>query len=78
MAIPARRTSTRPTRLVQLASLALALFLLLIAAPRSSLQAQQRDANVVYDPALYRGMEFRNIGPTRGGRVTAVEGVPQV
>ncbi len=75
MAIRARRTSTRPPRLAPLASPALALFLLSIAAPRSSLQAQRRDANVVYDPALYGGMEFRGIGPTRGGRVTAVEGV---
>lgn len=35
-----------------------------------------RDANVVYDPALYQALEFRNIGPSRGGRVTAVSGVP--
>ncbi len=32
------------------------------------------DANVVYDPALFAGLEYRMIGPTRGGRVTAVAG----
>ena len=28
------------------------------------------------DPALFDGLEWRNIGPWRGGRVTAVTGVP--
>ncbi len=28
------------------------------------------------DPALYQALEWRNIGPFRGGRVTAVAGVP--
>src|SRR5580698_11349686 len=29
-----------------------------------------------YDPALWSGMKYRMIGPNRGGRVTAVTGVP--
>ena len=29
-----------------------------------------------YDPALWSGMRYRMIGPNRGGRVTAVTGVP--
>ncbi len=29
-----------------------------------------------YDPALWSGMHYRMIGPERGGRVTAVTGVP--
>ena len=29
-----------------------------------------------YDPALWSGMKYRMIGPFRGGRVTAVTGVP--
>lgn len=29
-----------------------------------------------YDSALYQALEWRNIGPTRGGRVTTVSGVP--
>jgi hypothetical protein len=28
------------------------------------------------DPALFRGLEYRLLGPSRGGRVTAVTGVP--
>ncbi len=35
-----------------------------------SIQAQQ------YDPALYAGIEWRQIGPFRAGRVTDVTGVP--
>lgn len=30
-----------------------------------------------FDPALVRGIEYRNIGPSRGGRVTAVAGIPE-
>src|ERR1700731_2183927 len=29
-----------------------------------------------YDPSLYAGLRWRLIGPFRGGRVTAVAGVP--
>jgi photosystem II stability/assembly factor-like uncharacterized protein len=29
------------------------------------------------DPALFKGLRYRNIGPARGGRVTTVTGVPQ-
>lgn len=29
-----------------------------------------------YDSSLYHALEWRNIGPTRGGRVTTVSGVP--
>ncbi len=39
-------------------------------------RAQSIEANVVVDPALFNGMEFRSIGPHRGGRVTAVTGYP--
>src|SRR5438105_15199619 len=31
-------------------------------------------ANV--DPALFKGLRYRMVGPNRGGRVTAVTGVP--
>src|ERR1043165_1088597 len=31
---------------------------------------------VRYPPALWSGMKYRMIGPERGGRVTAVTGVP--
>jgi photosystem II stability/assembly factor-like uncharacterized protein len=52
---------------------------LLTTLPFSHLPAQVRtgpDANQVYAPALYAGLTYRMIGPTRGGRVTAVAGVP--
>jgi len=38
--------------------------------------AQQR-SSAEFDSTLYRDMEFRTVGPTRGGRVTAVEGHSQ-
>src|SRR5262245_55911784 len=28
------------------------------------------------DPALFNGLSYRSVGPSRGGRVTAVTGVP--
>jgi len=33
--------------------------------------------NVTIAPALFHDLKFRMVGPTRGGRVTAVHGVPQ-
>ncbi len=33
-----------------------------------------RDPNVLVDPALFAGLRYRMVGPTRGGRVTTVEG----
>jgi len=38
-------------------------------------QGQEPDPNVVYDPTLFEGLRYRSIGPSRGGRVTAVTGV---
>ena len=29
-----------------------------------------------YDPALWSGLQYRQLGPWRGGRVTAVTGIP--
>ena len=43
--------------------------------PDASLLAQSSDPNVVFDAALYEGMKYRSIGPSRGGRVTTVTGV---
>jgi len=44
---------------------------LLILAPSSW---AQQDAPAIYDSALFEGLRFRMIGPSRGGRVTAVTG----
>jgi len=38
--------------------------------------AQESDENVVHDPALFEGLEYRMVGPFRGGRSTAVTGHP--
>ena len=37
-------------------------------------QAQEAESNEVYSPSLFSGMDFRMIGPSRGGRVTTVAG----
>ena len=42
---------------------------------RASAQTQNSDTNIVYDLALYSDLRYRNIGPSRGGRATAVAGV---
>ncbi|MGI9174309.1 MAG: hypothetical protein ACR2GR_03175 [Rhodothermales bacterium] len=37
-------------------------------------QAQDAKSNEVYSPSLFSGLDFRMIGPSRGGRVTTVTG----
>ena len=41
-----------------------------------TLSAAVIDSNAPYNPALWSGLRYRMIGPERGGRVTAVTGVP--
>src|SRR3954471_18869876 len=43
------------------------------AQPRAE-QAREQNASAV-DPALFKGMRWRGIGPFRGGRALAVEGI---
>ncbi len=38
-------------------------------------QSQPADPNSIYSPALFEGLSYRMIGPSRGGRVTAVTGI---
>jgi photosystem II stability/assembly factor-like uncharacterized protein len=45
-----------------------------VAEPVAGLRAGAPPAAI--DPALFGGLEYRNIGPSQGGRVTAVEGIP--
>ncbi|MFC1661000.1 WD40/YVTN/BNR-like repeat-containing protein [Gemmatimonadota bacterium] len=45
-----------------------------MAFPAPPLQAQSQN---VVDPSLYAGMEYRMVGPFRGGRVTAVTGIAE-
>ena len=64
-----------------LRSLLLASIILLICTPDSLAQRRNRKAQEPagqsYDTALYNAMEFRLVGPFRGGRATAVAGVVQ-
>jgi photosystem II stability/assembly factor-like uncharacterized protein len=59
----------------------IALLSILGLSPLSSMAAQPTDgtqttaATQSYDPMLWSGMTYRNVGPIRGGRVTAVTGV---
>ena len=63
-------------RPLPLAFQAVALALILTLGVRIDGYAQDASdqANVVYDSALFQGMDFRMIGPSRGGRVTTVAG----
>ncbi len=38
-------------------------------------QYQSPDSNTIYDPILFKGLKYRCIGPSRGGRVTTVTGI---
>src|SRR3954465_3485155 len=50
------------------------------ASPRPAQAAAPRAASAAMmasvDPALFKGMRYRLVGPSRGGRVTTVTGVP--
>jgi len=59
------------TLTVLLAALALVLTLL-----PQGLAAQDDDPNTVVDPAFLSNLEYRMVGPHRGGRSTAATGVP--
>ena len=68
-----KKTSTHCTEpLTYLMKSYLLLFTLFISALLvTPAQAQEH----TYDPALYQAMQWRNIGPFRGGRSTTVAGV---
>jgi len=38
-------------------------------------QSQNSVSNATYDPLLFKGLKYRCIGPSRGGRVTTVTGI---
>ncbi len=48
----------------------------LLAGAAKPLPAQGADPNVVYDSTLFDALRYRMVGPFRGGRSTAVTGVP--
>ncbi|HKK08384.1 MAG TPA: glycosyl hydrolase, partial [Gemmatimonadota bacterium] len=73
-----------PGRALVAAACAAVVAIGLAAAPAASAAQESRAAGrsphppgqVVLDTALYAGLRYRSIGPTRGGRATAVSGVP--
>ena len=44
---------------------------------RADLAALTPDSVSVFDPGAFKALRYRMVGPARGGRVTAVTGVPQ-
>jgi len=50
--------------------------LLLILSVPTAFASGDRGPEYAVDPALYKAMKWRNVGPHRGGRVTTVTGVP--
>jgi len=48
----------------------------IMAASAWGLPAQPERRPTTFDPSLFKAMEWRSIGPYRGGRVTAVAGIP--
>ncbi|MGH7482405.1 MAG: WD40/YVTN/BNR-like repeat-containing protein, partial [Longimicrobiales bacterium] len=66
------RNRPAPVRRIGLAVACPAVCLAISAPAAGPLSGQAR-----IDPALFADLEYRSIGPSRGGRVTAVEGVPQ-
>jgi len=49
---------------------------LIIALPNVNAQ-EETDKNQTVDPSLFSAMKYRSVGPTRGGRATAIAGVPE-
>ncbi|MCJ7579380.1 MAG: hypothetical protein MUP98_02475 [Candidatus Aminicenantes bacterium] len=39
-------------------------------------RGEEDSSNTRIDPSLFNGLKYRNIGPSRGGRVTTVAGIP--
>src|SRR4051794_41982488 len=55
--------------------LTLLLVLVPLTYPHAQPSTSQSQAPMI-DPALFKGMKYRLVGPSRGGRVTTVTGVP--
>src|SRR5210317_470863 len=49
---------------------------LLVGQKRKNKPSSSQASSITYDSAIYNGMEWRCIGPFRGGRSAAVTGVP--
>ncbi|HEV2665528.1 MAG TPA: hypothetical protein VG324_11485, partial [Blastocatellia bacterium] len=64
-----------PLRMWPRPGIALAVFLSLLCAHSGGrILSAPQNASAQIDPKLFQGLRYRNIGPHRGGRVTAVAG----
>jgi len=56
---------------------ALIVIFIMAAGPDAAIftQAKGTDSNIVYDAGLFKGLKYRCVGPSRGGRVTTVAGI---
>ena len=75
-----KTTRSRVVRLLFAAALLTALVSDSASSPSSALLAQSatnQDANQLVSPAAFRDLEWRNVGASRGGRVTGFAGVRQ-
>lgn len=52
------------------------IFLSLLLLCSLNLFAQKNDPHTTVAPALFDGLSYRSVGPTRGGRATAIAGIP--
>ncbi|HEY8228347.1 MAG TPA: hypothetical protein VIG25_23985 [Pyrinomonadaceae bacterium] len=57
-------------------SICLVFLSLFVLVPQSFGQTTPSSQNTTVDPALFKGLRYRLVGPSRGGRVTTVTGVP--
>ena len=64
-----------PAAILAVLSLPLVLGPSTVAENKDKETEKRTDPNVLYAPELFQTLEYRNIGPFRGGRVTAVAGV---
>jgi photosystem II stability/assembly factor-like uncharacterized protein len=65
----------RISRAAALAGITGGLVLAALAATPIGARVEPPQQRATYDPSLWAGMRYRLIGPTRGGRVTAIAGV---
>lgn len=56
--------------------LSLAVMIAAAGADAPAVDTQAPSDQAAYNPALFSGLKYRNVGPSRGGRVTAVAGIP--
>ncbi len=59
---------------LKLSFVCLAMMIFLIT--NTTVKSQNTDPNTIVQPDLFANMKFRSVGPSRGGRATAITGVP--